>query len=78
MIVSDERLDSGSKMRFAERHDAGQTLGSAEGFAFHRETAALVVAETNPVRAVRSTEHAVLLQQVVNDVLLLAVDPARE
>ena len=63
-----------------EARDAADELGypvlvkpsSTEGFAFHCETAALVVAETNPVRAVRSTEHAVLLQQVVNDVLLLA------
>src|SRR4051794_25898340 len=59
-------------------HDAGHggESSSAEEVAFYGETAALVVVESNRTRVVHGAEHAVLLPQVVNDVLLLAIDPA--
>ena len=60
------------------RHDAGN-LGeapSAEGVAFHGQAASLVDGEANPLATVRRAEHAVLLEQIVNDVLLLSIGPA--
>ena len=59
-------------------HDAGD-LGeapSAEGLAFHGQTASLIVGEANPLGTVRCTEDSVLLAQVVNNGLLLSIDPA--
>jgi len=43
---------------------------------FHGEPASLVVGEANALGAVRRTEDAVLFQQIVNDLLLLSIDPA--
>jgi len=61
-------------------HDAGDVgeAPSAEGFAFHGQTASLIVGEANPLGTVRRTEDPVLLAQVRNDSLLLSIDPARE
>jgi hypothetical protein len=46
--------------------------------AFHGQTASLVVGQANPLGTVRRPEDPVLLAQVVNDGLLLSIDPARE
>ena len=60
------------------RHDAGDVgeAPSAEGLAFHGQTASLVIAEANPAGTVRRTEDPVLLAEVINDGLLLSIDPA--
>ena len=59
-------------------HDAGDVgeAPSAEGLAFHGQTASLIVGEANPLGTVRRTEDPVLLAQVLNDGLLLSIDPA--
>jgi len=38
----------------------------------------LIVSEPEPAATALRAQHAVLLEQVVDDRLLLAVDPARE
>ena len=45
---------------------------------FHRQTASLVVSEAESTRPLRCAKHPVLLEQVVNDGLLLSIDPAGE
>ena len=47
---------------------------SAEGLTFYSQTASLV--EANPACAMRVTKDPVLLAQVVDDGLLLSIDPA--
>jgi hypothetical protein len=47
-------------------------------FLSYSEAATLVVGEAKPSRTVHRAENAVLLEQVVNDGLLLPVDPAGE
>ena len=56
----------------------GRQAAPAEHLAFHGQAAALVVGEAQPVRPVRRAEDSILLEQVVNDRLLLAIDPAGE
>ena len=59
-------------------HDAGdlrETL-PPEGLPFYGEPAPLVVGEANALGAVCRTEDPVLLPQVLDDVLLLSIDPA--
>ena len=61
-------------------HDAGDVgeTPPAEGLPFHGEPASLVVGEANALGAVCRAEDPVLLQQVLDDVLLLSIDPAGE
>ena len=56
------------------------TIGNSPptALAFHGQTASLVVGEANPSGIFRRTEDSVLLAQLVNDSLLLSIDPARE
>src|SRR5262245_37314260 len=49
-----------------------------ERLSLHRQAAPLVVSEPEPAATALRAQHAVLLEQVVDDCLLLAVDPARE
>ena len=58
--------------------DAGDVgeAPSAEDVAFHGQAASLVVGEANPLGTVRRAENPVLLAKVVNDGLLLSIDPA--
>ncbi len=50
----------------------------AEDLAFQGQPASLVVSETQPSGRVRRTQNPILLEQVVNDCLVLPVDPARD
>ena len=61
-------------------HDAGDSreVTTAEDVAFHGETASLVVGQAQSSRTVHRAEDTVLLEQVVNDRLLVSIDPARE
>ena len=61
-------------------HDAsdGREVTTAEDLAFHGETASLVVGEAQSSGTVHRAEDPVLLEQVVNDRLLVSIDPARE
>ena len=61
-------------------HDTGHVrqAASAENAAFHGQAAALVVGEAQPSGSVRGAEDPVLLEQVVDDRLLLPVNPARD
>jgi hypothetical protein len=45
---------------------------------FHGQAAALVVGEAHPSGRVRGAENPVFLEQVVDDRLLLPVNPARD
>ncbi len=45
-------------------------------FAFHGKSASLIVGEAHASRAVCRAENPVLLEQVLDDVLLLSIDPA--
>jgi hypothetical protein len=51
---------------------------TAEDVAFHGETASLVVGQAQPPGTVHCAEDAVLLEQVVNDPLLVSINPAGE
>ena len=53
-------------------------MTTAQGLAFHGETASLVVGQGHSSGAVHCAEDSVLFEQVVNDRLLVSVDPARE
>jgi hypothetical protein len=64
-------------VRCDDTRDSRQSA-PAKKFAFHGQAAALVVGEVEPSRSVRGAEGSVLLEQVVNNGLLLPVDPARE
>jgi hypothetical protein len=52
------------------------SLTSAEDLPLHGEPASLVVGEANAARTIRHAKDAVFLAQVVNDGLLLSIDPA--
>jgi hypothetical protein len=56
----------------------GREVAATEDLAFHRQTASLVVGETESWRPVHRAGDAVLLEQVVNNRLLLPIDPAGE
>ena len=62
------------------RDDAGDLPKglSADGLALHHEASALVVGEAKAASSELLTEDAVLLHQVVDDAVLVAVDPAGE
>jgi hypothetical protein len=62
------------------RHDAGdgREVTTAEDLAFHGEPASLVVSQAQSSGTVHRTEDSVLLEQVVNDRLLVSIDPAGE
>jgi hypothetical protein len=62
------------------RHDAGDgcKMTTAEDAAVHGETTSLVVGQAQSPRPVHRAENAVLLEQVLNDRLLMAIDPAGE
>ena len=59
-------------------HDAGDgcEVTTAEDLAFHGETASLVVGQAQSSGTVRRAEDSVLLEQVVNDRVLVSIDPA--
>jgi hypothetical protein len=59
-------------------HDPGNVgqAPSAENVTFHGEPASLVVGAANALGAVRRTKDAILFQQIINDLLLLSIDPA--
>ena len=61
-------------------HDAGDVRKAppAKDLPFHGQPASLVIREAQPSGALRRAEDAVLLEQVINDRLLLAVHPAGE
>jgi hypothetical protein len=58
--------------------DDGRKPPPPDGLAFHGQEAALVVRETEPSGSVRGTKAPILLEQVLNNRLLLPVDPAGE
>ena len=49
---------------------------TAEDVAFHGETAPLIVGQAQSPRTIRRAKDTVLLEQVLNDCLLMAIDPA--
>jgi hypothetical protein len=51
---------------------------TAEDVAFHGETASLVVGQAQSSGTIHRAEDSILLEQVVNDRLLVSIDPARE
>lgn len=51
---------------------------ATENLAFHSQTATLVVGETESSSTVHRAEDAVFIEQIVNDRLLLSIDPAGE
>ena len=61
-------------------HDAGdgREVTTAEDVTFHGETASLVVGQAQSSGTVHCAEDSVLLEQVVNDRLLVSIDPAGE
>ena len=54
----------------------GRQAAPAKNLAFHRQAAPLVVGKAQPVRPVRGAQDPILLKQVVNDRLLIPVNPA--
>src|SRR5262245_6629830 len=65
------------RVRGDDARDAPETTPT-EGLSIHSEAAPLVGSEPEPTGTALGTLHAVFLAQVVDDRLLLAVDPARE
>jgi hypothetical protein len=65
------------RVRRDDADDARKTT-PAEDPAFHRQAAPLVIGEAEPPRSMRCSQDSVLFEQVVNDSLLLPVDPAGE
>ena len=61
-------------------HDTSDCRESAaaQDLAFHGETASLVVSEAQSSRTGHRPEDSIFLEQVVNDRLLVSIDPARE
>ena len=51
---------------------------TAQHLAFHGETPSLVVSEAQSSRAAHRPEDSIFLEQIVNDRLLVSIDPARE
>jgi hypothetical protein len=78
VFVRDERpIPPQDRVRCHDADD-GRKPTPAEDLAFHGQPAALVIGEAEPSRSVRCAEDSVLLEQIVNDRLLLPVDPAGE
>ena len=71
-----------TSLRYQRRVVSGVTMpaiaATAEDVAFHGETASLVVGQGQSSGTVHRAEDAVLLEQVVNDRLLVSIDPAGE
>jgi hypothetical protein len=61
-------------------HDGGdrREVTTAENVTLHGEAASLIVGQAQSPRTVHGAEDTVLLEQVFNDRLLMAVDPASE
>ena len=59
-------------------HDAGdgREVTTAEDVAFHGEAAPLIVGQAQSSRTVHRAKDTVLLEQVLNHCLLMAIDPA--
>ena len=51
---------------------------AAQDLAIHSQSAPLVVLEQDSLLAMRSLEHLVLCSQVLDHLLMLAIDPADE
>ena len=64
-------------VRGDDARDVAETTPT-EGLSLHRQAAPLVVSEPGPAATALRAQDAVLLEQVVDGRLLLAVDPARE
>ena len=77
LVGDQEPVPAQDRIRCHDAGDVRETLPS-EGLPFHGESAPLVVGEANASRAVCRAEDPVLLQQVLDDVLLLSIDPAGE
>ena len=78
VLVGDQKpVPAQDRVRCHDAGDVRETLPS-EGLPFHGESPPLIVGEANASRAVCRAEDPVLLQQVLDDVLLLSIDPAGE
>jgi hypothetical protein len=71
------RVPTQDRVRCHDAHDSRE-VATAEGVAFHRQTASLVVGQAQSSGTGHGAEHAIFLEQVVNDRLLVSIDPARE
>ncbi len=63
------------RVRSDDRRHVAQEL-STERLAFHREPSSLVIGEAETLATELAFEDAVLLDEVINDILLVTVDPA--
>ena len=77
-FLSDEHpMPAEDRVRREERADFLQSLAS-EHFPFDGQSSPLIVVEQDAFRTVQFLEHGVLRTQVIDCLLLLAVDPAGE
>jgi hypothetical protein len=72
-----------TSLRYHRRMVSGVTMPATaatttEDLAFHGEPASLVVSQAQSSGTVHHAEDAVLFEQVLNDRLLMSIDPARE
>ena len=77
LVGDQEPIPAQDGIRCHDTGDLSETT-SSEDLAFHGQSALLVVGEANASRAVCRAQDPVLLQQVLDDVLLLSIDPAGE
>ncbi len=63
------------RVRGDDRRHLSQDF-STERLSFHREPSALLVGQAETLTAKLTLEDAVLLDEVIDDILLVAVDPA--
>ncbi len=65
------------RVRSDDRRHVAQDL-STERLAFHREPSSLVIGEAETLATELAFEDAVLLDEVINHILLMAVDPSSD
>ncbi len=66
-----------NRVRRHDRRHVAQDL-STERLAFHREPSSLVIGEAETLATELAFEDAVLLDEVIDDILLVAVEPSSD
>ena len=77
LVGDQEPVPAQDRIRCHNAGDIRETL-LTEGLPFHGESTPLIVSEANGPRAVYRAEDPVLLEQVLDEVLRLSIDPAGE
>jgi hypothetical protein len=78
LLEGENRSESVTLVQFSFEHGMPAAIMSSEQTAFRRQTATLVVGETNSAVAELRAKHSVLFAQVLNCVFLSLTHPSSD